>query len=432
MGDSSEPRFLRSNAIIEPLVDRFYAWLHIVAPVQAAMNLANVQVPLLESYLHSPKVHVAATNNPELRGGYFVGIEEERSMEVSALLDAIKRDRADMLTFAAAVAEAEELLRQTATGFDLTPLYPKLPSALNGLVELAYDTNNQPSMRYIEPLLYHSPLYDVRRQSVQLSLDTGVERPFILATPRMPSPDVLELPYAFDHPGLDELFKARTRGTTLGHLREALELDDSQAAKLDLLLAPQPSLAPDRHVERGGRIRYFGHACLVIQTPEAAIVTDPFISTDNRAGDRYTLDDLPDHIDLAVITHGHQDHIVLETLLQLRPRLDAVVVPRSSRATCATPRSRCTCATWASRSSRWTTSTRCRCPADDWWRRRSSASTATSTSARSRRTWSSWPVRRFSSARTPPASTRCSTGTSATSSARSTWRSSAWSATARR
>ncbi|WUH99896.1 MBL fold metallo-hydrolase [Spirillospora sp. NBC_00431] len=337
MGDNNEPVFLRSNAIIEPLVDRFYAWLHIVAPVQGAMNLANLQVPLLESYLHSPKVHVAASNNPELRGGYFIGIEEERSMEVSALLDAIKRDRADMLAFAAAVAEGEELLRQSATGFDLTPLYPKLPAALNGLVELAYDTNNQPSMRYIEPLLYRSPVYDVRRQSVQLGLDTGVERPFILATPRLPSPDVIDLPHAFTHPGLDELFMARIKATTKGRLREALELDDAQAAQLDTLLSPEPSLAPDRHIDSGGRIRYFGHACLVLQTPEAAIVTDPFISTDNRAGDRYTLDDLPDHIDLALITHGHQDHIVLETLLQMRPRLGAVVVPRSSRGNLCDP-----------------------------------------------------------------------------------------------
>ncbi|MFI6468595.1 MBL fold metallo-hydrolase [Streptomyces sp. NPDC050528] len=337
MGDGNEPVFLRSNAIIEPLVDRFYAWLHLVAPVQGAMNLANVQVPLLESYLHSPKVHVAASTNPELRGGYFIGIGEERSAEVAALLDSIKRDRADMLDFAAAVAEAEELLRQSATGFDLTPLYAKLPPALNGLVELAYDTNNQASMRYSEPLAYHSPIYDVRRQSVQLSLDDGVERPFILATPRLPSPQVIDLPYAFTHPGLDELFKARTRATTAAHLREVLEFDDAQAVQLDRLLAPEPSLAPDRHIERGGRIRYFGHACLVLQTPEAAIVTDPFISTDNRAGDRYTLDDLPDHIDLAVITHGHQDHIVLETLLQLRSRLDAVVVPRSSRGNLCDP-----------------------------------------------------------------------------------------------
>jgi hypothetical protein len=42
---SDEIRFLRPDVIIEPLVDGFYAWLHTVAPIQAAMNLAFVQVP---------------------------------------------------------------------------------------------------------------------------------------------------------------------------------------------------------------------------------------------------------------------------------------------------------------------------------------------------------------------------------------------------
>ena len=331
MGESSEPKYLRSNVIIEPLVDRFYAWLHTVAPVQGSMNLAFVQVPMLESYLQSPPVHVAASTNPELRGGYFVGIEEARSMEVAALLDSIKRDRADMLEFAAAIAEAEELVRQNATGYDLTPLYPQLPAALKGLVELAYDTSNQPSLHFLEPLVYKSAAYDEGRQSVQLSLDQGVERPFILSTPRLPSDEVLELGLPFRHPGLEELAKARIQPTTAARLREALELNASQAVALDRLLDTKPSLAPDRHIEGGGRIRYFGHACLVMQTAEATIVTDPFISTDNRHGDRYTLDDLPDFIDLVLITHGHQDHIVLETLLQLRGRVGAVVVPRSSR-----------------------------------------------------------------------------------------------------
>jgi L-ascorbate metabolism protein UlaG (beta-lactamase superfamily) len=331
MNAQDESVFLRSNVVLEALADRFYAWLYTVAPVQASMNLAFVQVPLLESYLQNAQVHIAASTNPELRGGYFIGIEEERSTEIADLLDTIKRERADMLAFAAAVAEAEEMLRQNATGFDLTPLYPKLPAALNGLVELAYDTNNQASMHFLEPLTYVSPAYDERRQSVQLSLDTGVERPFILSTPRLPSPDVLELPLPFRHPGLEALVKARTQPTSAARLREALELDDAQARQLTTLLDTKPSLAPDRHIDNGGRIRYFGHACLVLQTPQAAIVTDPFISTDNKPGNRYTLDDLPDYIDLVLITHGHQDHIVLETLLQLRGRVGAVVVPRSSR-----------------------------------------------------------------------------------------------------
>jgi L-ascorbate metabolism protein UlaG (beta-lactamase superfamily) len=301
------------------------------------MNLAFVQIPMLEAYLQSPQDHIAAASNPAFRGGYFVGIEEGRSSEVSSLVASIKRDRGTMLALAAAIAEGEELLRQNATGFDLTPLYPKLPSALNGLAELAYDTSNQPSIRFLEPLAYSSAAYDEGRQSVQLSLDQGTDRPFILSTPRLPSPDALDLPVMFRHPGLEQLVRSRIQATSVGRLREALELDDAQAARLDLLLDTRPSLAPDRNVDAGGRIRYFGHACLVLQTPQAAIVTDPFISTYNKRGDRYTLDDLPDHIDTVLITHGHQDHTVLETLMQLRGRVDAVVVPRSSRGNLCDP-----------------------------------------------------------------------------------------------
>jgi L-ascorbate metabolism protein UlaG (beta-lactamase superfamily) len=332
-----EARFLRSDAIIEPLVDGFYAWAHTVAPVQAAMNLAFVQVPLLESYLQSPQVHINASNNPELRGGFFVNVAESRSGEVRELLASIKRDRAEMLDFAAAVTEAEELVRSSATGFDLTPLYPKLPSALSGLVEIAYDTSNQPSVRYIEPLVYESSVYIEDRQSVQLSLETGIERPFILSTPRLSSPDVIDLRMPFRHPGLEELFRSRVHGTTLSRLREALELDDEKAAALSRLLAPAPDLAADRHIDSGARIRYLNHACLVMQTPEAAIITDPWVSADASANDRYTYRDLPDYMDLALITHGHQDHVVLETLLALRGRIGAVVVPRSSRGNMADP-----------------------------------------------------------------------------------------------
>lgn len=337
MAAEDEPRFLRSNVVIEALVDKFCAWLHTVAPVQGSMNLAFIQLPLLESYLDSPQLHVAASRDPELRGGYFVDIYPERAGEVAELVANIKQDRIGMLQFAAAIAEADGLVRQNADGSDLTSIYSKLPAALNGLVEIAYDTNNHASIHFLEPLTYRSPAYDVRRQSVQLSLDNGVERPFILSTPRLPGADTLDLPLAFDHPGLLELAKARIAPTTVARLREALELDDAAAARLKGFLDTRPSLSRDRHLQVGGRIRYFGHACLLLQTPQAAVIADPFISTDNQPGDRYTFDDLPDHIDLALITHGHQDHAVLETLLQLRGRLGAVVVPRSSRGNLADP-----------------------------------------------------------------------------------------------
>lgn len=333
----SEPRFLRPDVIIEPLTDRFYAWLYTVAPVQAAMNLAFLQVPLLESYLQSPEIHINASHNPALRGGYFVNVTEDRVTEVSELLDTIKRDSADILRFAAAIADAEEIIRQGATGFDLTPLYPKLPDILSGLVEIAYDTNNQAQLRYLEPLAYESVAYTEHRQSVQLSLETGIERPFTMSTPRLASPDVLDLHIPFRHPALDELFRARVHPTSVAKLRDMLDLGDDDTARLRRLLADAPSLGSDRHIDAGGRIRYMGHACLMMQTPDAAIITDPFLSADSTQHDRYTYSDLPDYIDLALITHGHQDHIVLESLLQLRGRIGAVVVPRSSRGNLSDP-----------------------------------------------------------------------------------------------
>jgi L-ascorbate metabolism protein UlaG (beta-lactamase superfamily) len=334
---ADQPVFLRSSVIIEPLVDGFYAWLHTVAPVQAAMNLAYLQVPLLESYLKTPQIHVNASSNPKLRGGYFVNIAESRVTEVRALLDSIQRDRAKMLRFAAAVVEAADIVQQSATGFDLTPLYEKLPAELSGLVELVYDTSNQPSVRFIEPLAYESDAYTEDRQSVQLSLESGKERPFVLSTPRLAAPDVLDLRIPFRHQGLDELFRARVHPSTMARLREVLPLDDKKADCLGTLLTDAPDLADDRHIHGGARIRYFGHACLVLQTPQATVVTDPFISADATADDRFTYRDLPDHIDLVLITHGHQDHIVLETLLALRDRIGAVVVPRSSRGNLCDP-----------------------------------------------------------------------------------------------
>jgi L-ascorbate metabolism protein UlaG (beta-lactamase superfamily) len=330
-------RFLRPDVVIEPLVDRFYGWLHTVAPVQSAMNLAFLQVPLLEAYLDSPETHIEASANPEFRGGFFVNVPLTRVADVAKLLSSIERDRADVLRFAAAVREADELIRQGATGYDLSPLYPRLPAELSGRVELVYDTSNQPSVRFIEPLVYESGFLTEGRQSVQLSLETGTERPFIFSTPRLASPDALDLSIGFGHPGLAELLGARIRASTLARLREVLHLDDEQAARLDRLLADAPDLSADRQLDGGARIRYFGHACLVLQTPHAAVITDPWVSADSAAADRYTYRDLPDHIDLALITHGHQDHLVLETLLALRGRVDTVVVPRSSRGTRCDP-----------------------------------------------------------------------------------------------
>jgi L-ascorbate metabolism protein UlaG (beta-lactamase superfamily) len=46
--------------------------------------------------------------------------------------------------------------------------------------------------------------------------------------------------------------------------------------------------------------------------------------------ERLSYGDLPQKIDFALVTHNHQDHFALETLLRLRHRIGCLVVPKSS------------------------------------------------------------------------------------------------------
>jgi Diiron non-heme beta-hydroxylase N-terminal domain/Beta-lactamase superfamily domain len=326
-----EPLYAKPNLTIEGLVDQFYAWLHLVAPAAGAMNLVNLQLPMLDSYVQSPGVHEAAVRNPRMKGGFFIDHGGGRVDEVRELRNRIVRDNAALLELAAAIKDADELLRVQATGYDLTPLYAQLPPALRGVVELCYDLANHPTLRLLEALLYRSPYHREARQSVDLFLDDGGHRPFILSTPRLPQPGHVQLPLPLRHSGIDALFATRTRPASLASLREALEIeDDATADVLRGFLTPQPTLPADRSIDAGGRIRYFGHACLLLQTPQVSILVDPFISGNHAAGDRFSYVDLPDHLDYVLITHGHQDHIVLESLLQLRGRVGTVVVPTNS------------------------------------------------------------------------------------------------------
>ena len=60
------------------------------------------------------------------------------------------------------------------------------------------------------------------------------------------------------------------------------------------------------------------------------MLLDPVLSYTYESDiSRYTYSDLPDVIDFVLITHNHQDHILLETLLQLRHCIRTIIVPRN-------------------------------------------------------------------------------------------------------
>ena len=64
--------FLRPEVKMEPLVCGWYAWIHLVSPAQHALNVLNRHIPLLQSFIKNPAVHVTAAADPALFGGPFM------------------------------------------------------------------------------------------------------------------------------------------------------------------------------------------------------------------------------------------------------------------------------------------------------------------------------------------------------------------------
>jgi L-ascorbate metabolism protein UlaG (beta-lactamase superfamily) len=93
------------------------------------------------------------------------------------------------------------------------------------------------------------------------------------------------------------------------------------------------------YLEQGVRVRYFGHACVLLETTELSILIDPVLGYQPNPThhDRFTAAHLPDKIDYVLITHNHQDHLLLETLLQLRYKIKHIVVPSCNNGLFADP-----------------------------------------------------------------------------------------------
>lgn len=328
---SSQQLYLRPNVVFEPLVDRWYAWSHLISPATAAMNITHRHLKIMQSFVTAAQVHVAAVSNPKMLGGPFIDHGSDRVPEIQELIVQTRRDRASMIAFAEAVQQLDDLLRTRADGHSLEPLYESVPELLRGYVELVYDLNDHPSFRLIEPLLYHSPFYDETAQSMMLSLISEDERPFVLSTPRLDSDASVHIPLPFESNAIDDLFAMKRTPRPFHWIKERLDLSDGYDALFKSFLTEEPPPPYEAYTGDGVRWRYFGHACILVETKEISILTDPVLSyTFESQIPRYGYEDLPDVIDYVLITHNHQDHIMFETILQLRHRIKCVVVPRCS------------------------------------------------------------------------------------------------------
>lgn len=323
--------YLKPNVVLEPLVDRWYAWSHLVSPATAAMNILDRHVMIMESYLAAPEVHAEACLNPKMRGGPFMDLAGERTADIKALLDKTLDKESRLIAFARAVRSLDKLLLTEAKGFGLEAVYDKVPEMLKGLVELYYDRNNNPDFRFFETLLYKSEFYNKKAQSIALWITNNDHRPFCLSTPRLDEPGVIHLEIPFDHPGIDELAKMKRVPQPLGYIKAMLGIPEPQAALFETFFTETPPPAYQRYTGDKIRMRYFGHACILVESKDISILVDPLISYYGYHSDvnHFSDADLPDVIDYVLITHNHQDHILFETLLPLRHKIKNLIVPRT-------------------------------------------------------------------------------------------------------
>jgi L-ascorbate metabolism protein UlaG (beta-lactamase superfamily) len=327
---NGEKLYLKPNVVVEPLIDQWYAWAHLLSPATAALNLVGRHMKIMESYVKAPQVHAAAVKNPAMLGGPFIDYPQPRVEAIKALMERTRRERARMFELADAIQKLDDLLRNEAKGFSLEPLYAKIPEALRGYVELVYDLNNNPSFRLIEPLLYRSPYYDPAAQSLALSRIRKDDRPFVLSTPRLADDGEVHLPIPFRHEAIDTLFAMKRTPRPFAEIKEALALPDEQDQPFAGLLTEEPPAPYEPYDGSGARWRYFGHACILVEIGGVSILLDPVLSyTYESDVSRYTYEDLPEVIDYVLITHNHQDHILFETILQLRHKIRTIVVPRN-------------------------------------------------------------------------------------------------------
>jgi L-ascorbate metabolism protein UlaG (beta-lactamase superfamily) len=321
---------------MEPLFNQWYAWPYLISPAAAPMYIANSHCKIMQSFISAPHLHINAIKDPVMRGGPFMHYDQSRVKEVKSLLEKTIKEQALALRFADAVKTLDTQLTNEATGHSLESLYQSVPDVLKGYVELVYDLNNHPSIRFIEGLLYKSPLYNLSSQSILLS--NRYDRAFAFSTPRLQEDGKLQINIPFSYSGLDELSQMRYAPRRLGEIKETLMIDEKDTELFSSLFTREVPRKEPEYSDHHVRVRYFGHACILIQSRGISILCDPLIDYDGQDTiQHFTFSNLPEKIDYVLITHNHQDHLTFETLFQIRHKVGKLIVPKSSASSVADP-----------------------------------------------------------------------------------------------
>lgn len=323
--------YLKPNVVFEPLISNWYAWSHMLSPATAALNFTGRYIPIIDSYLSDPQAHADAVRDPKMLGGPFMDLDGEKVEEVLQLKKDILKYNNLSINFSDAIKALDRLLSYEAKGYGLEGFYKKIPEILKGYVELYYDRNNNADFRFIEPLLYKSKYYNKETQSIALWITENDQRPFCLSTPRFKDPKTIFLPMSFDDSRIDKLAEMKKVPQPLSYIKSLFNILETDESLFDSFFTEEKPSEYKKYIGDKIRMRYFGHACILIETKDISILIDPLISYYGYVSevDHFSYEDIPDKINYVLITHNHQDHILLETLLQLRNKIETIIIPDS-------------------------------------------------------------------------------------------------------
>ena len=331
--------YLRPDIKVEPLLFGWHAWPHLIAPLQHGLNIINRHTAIMRSFIMNPSVHLAAVSNPAMSGGPFIGLPASQTSAVRDLLDATTRDCRELIDVANAYLEFDRGLQSSATGFSLEEHYDSIPAPLKGLVELFYDVNSHPKIRFFEQLLWDLRL-NIHGQQLYIGPMADDERKFFMSNPRISADHGIIRTIPFSDPAIDAIAAARCEGASYRDVKTVLAADTAGSINPEPFLTLEPPEQTLRSVSEAPssvRVRYFGHACVFIETADTSVLLDPVLAWEDHPDGRYTYYDLPSRIDHIAISHGHHDHFYPESLLQLRWKTGRVVVPTSNTGSVADP-----------------------------------------------------------------------------------------------
>lgn len=201
--------YFRPDLRMEPLINEFRAWTHLLATFTYALNLRHKLLPRAS----------------------------ERAPELATRL---RRDEAWAMSLADAFADLDRLV-STANGEAFEDLYLKVPTALRGAVELRYDRFNHASYFLFEHELRLRDKRFEARQTIRCLLSNGDSPVGGLGWPRSQEDRSVRLQMPFTDSALDELSRARLKASPAGQLAELLGTKPGDELFGSLVAANEPT-----------------------------------------------------------------------------------------------------------------------------------------------------------------------------------------------